>query len=165
DPNPVELGLKFYSDADGFITGVRFYKGSLNTGTHIGNLWTSSGTLLASATFTGESASGWQQVLFGTPVAVTANTTYVVSYHSNVGNYAADASYFGGKGGGAPAVHVTSSGPGGNSLFGYGVSQFPTQTFNGTNYWVDVVFSPSLVDTTPPVISKIKSTIIDSSRV
>src|SRR5262249_59991830 len=40
DPNPVELGLKFFSDADGFITGVRFFKGPLNSGTHVGNLWT-----------------------------------------------------------------------------------------------------------------------------
>ena len=54
--------MKFRSDVAGQVTGVRFYKGSGNTGTHIGNLWSSTGTLLASATFTGESASGWQQV-------------------------------------------------------------------------------------------------------
>ena len=51
DPNAVELGVKFQSDVDGHITGIRFYKGDLNTGTHIGNLWDSSGQLLASATF------------------------------------------------------------------------------------------------------------------
>ena len=45
------------------------------------------GTLLATATFTGETASGWQQVNFATPVAITANTTYVASYHTNVGHY------------------------------------------------------------------------------
>ena len=44
------------------ITGVRFYKAAANTGTHIGNLWTASGTLLATGTFTGETAIGWQQV-------------------------------------------------------------------------------------------------------
>ncbi len=76
----VELGVKFRSDAAGYITGIRFYKASANTGTHVGNLWSSTGTRLATATFTGESASGWQQVNFSTPVAITSNTVYVASY-------------------------------------------------------------------------------------
>ena len=62
---------------NGYITGIRFYKGSGNTGTHVGHLWTSTGTLLATATFSNETASGWQQVNFATPVAITAGTTYV----------------------------------------------------------------------------------------
>src|SRR5262249_45163148 len=45
DTSPVELGLKFRSDVSGSITGVRFYKGGAsNGGTHVGHLWTSSGT-------------------------------------------------------------------------------------------------------------------------
>ena len=62
DPGDVELGVKFRSSSDGFITGLRFYKGPANTGPHIGNLWTSTGTLLGSATFSNETATGWQQV-------------------------------------------------------------------------------------------------------
>jgi hypothetical protein len=34
----VELGVKFTSDVDGQVTGIRFYKGSGNSGTHVGNL-------------------------------------------------------------------------------------------------------------------------------
>ncbi len=64
DTASVTLGLKFYSDVAGFVTGVRFYKGSRNTGTHVGTLWSASGTKLASATFSGETSSGWQQVNF-----------------------------------------------------------------------------------------------------
>jgi hypothetical protein len=56
--SPVELGVKFRSDIDGVITGIRFYKAATNTGVHIGNLWSASGQLLGSATFSGESASG-----------------------------------------------------------------------------------------------------------
>src|ERR1051326_5078927 len=82
DSSAYELGVKFYSDISGFITSLRFYKGSANTGTHIGNLWTASGTLLATATFTNETSSGWQTVEFGTPVPIVANTTYVASYRS-----------------------------------------------------------------------------------
>ncbi|MCU1271981.1 MAG: hypothetical protein JWN74_3275, partial [Acidobacteriaceae bacterium] len=37
----VELGVRFKSDVSGTITGVRFYKSSNNTGTHVGNLWSS----------------------------------------------------------------------------------------------------------------------------
>ena len=40
DGNAVELGVKFRADADGFITGVRYYKSAANTGTHVANLWT-----------------------------------------------------------------------------------------------------------------------------
>ena len=39
----VELGTQFRADINGFITGVRFYKASPNTGTHTGSLWTSAG--------------------------------------------------------------------------------------------------------------------------
>ena len=91
---PVELGVKFTSSSSGFITGVRFYKGVNNTGTHVGNLWSSSGTLLARATFTGESGSGWQQVNFSSPVAITANTVYVASYFSPTGDFSVDRNYF-----------------------------------------------------------------------
>ena len=54
DSGAVELGVKFRITQNGSIRGVRFYKGSGNTGTHVGKLWSSTGMLLASATFTGE---------------------------------------------------------------------------------------------------------------
>ena len=53
----------------------------------MGNLWNAaSKSLLASATFSSETASGWQQANLSSPVAITANTLYVVSYHCN-GSY------------------------------------------------------------------------------
>ena len=60
--------MKFRSDEDGFITALRFYKQPNNTGTHVGHLWSGTGQLLAAATFTGETASGWQQVELPNPV-------------------------------------------------------------------------------------------------
>ena len=88
------LGVKFQASTNGTITGIRFYKGSLNTGTHVGDLWSASGTLLATATFTNETASGWQEADFSNPVAITAGTTYVASYHTNSGEYSYNANYF-----------------------------------------------------------------------
>ena len=87
DGAAVELGVRFRSDVNGSITGLRFYKSSANTGTHVGHLWSNTGTLLASATFTGETASGWQQVTFPSPIAITAGTTYVASYYAPNGHY------------------------------------------------------------------------------
>ena len=119
---PYELGVKFKSDIDGFITGIRFYKGPANSGTHLGNLWTgsgpSAGTLLATAVFANETTSGWQQVSFGTPVPITANTVYVASYHTNVGGYAFDAAYFTNTGVDSPPLHaLASNASGGNGVF------------------------------------------------
>ncbi|MGE5763168.1 MAG: DUF4082 domain-containing protein [Mycobacterium leprae] len=91
DSKPVELGVKFRTSVDGWISGVRFYKGSGNTGSHTGSLWTAAGTRLATATFAEETATGWQQVDFAAPVAVGAGTTYVASYFAPTGGYAADA--------------------------------------------------------------------------
>ncbi len=154
----VELGVKFRSDTSGFATGVRFYKASTNTGTHIGNLWTSTGTLLATATFTNETASGWQQVNFSTPVAITANTVYVASYHTNVGHYSDDLNYFAGAGKDSPPLHGLADGVSGfNGVFAYGsTSSFPTQGWNASNYWVDVVFNATAIPS--PTLSSITVT-------
>src|SRR6202171_3899668 len=62
DSSAVEVGVKFTSDVAGSITGIRFYKGSGNTGTHVGNLWSGTGTRLATATFAGGTGSGWRHV-------------------------------------------------------------------------------------------------------
>jgi hypothetical protein len=131
----------------GYITGVRFYKGSGNTGTHVGYLWSSTGTLLASATFTSETASGWQQVNFSTPVAIAAGTTYVASYLAPNGHYAYDEGYFANSGVDNGVLHALSSpAAGGNGVFLYGAGGFPSQSWDATNYWVDVVFSTSAME-------------------
>jgi len=142
DANSVEVGVKFRSDQAGRITAIRFYKGAANTGTHVAHLWSSTGTLLATATFTGETGSGWQQVSLPTPVSIAANTTYVASYHANVGRYAADQNYFASSGVDRNPLHALGSGvDGGNGVYAYGASAvFPSNSFNATNYWVDVTF-------------------------
>ena len=101
------------------------------------------GQLLASATFVNETDSGWQTVNFATPVTVTANTTYVASYHTEVGRYAADNNYFKTDGLNNPPLRALADGvDGGNGVYGYtDVSAFPTRSFKASNYWVDVVFA------------------------
>ena len=156
--SPVELGTAFQADVAGTVTGIRFYKAITNLGTHIGNLWTSTGTLLATGTFTSESASGWQLLNLTSPVAIAANSRYIVSYHVNSGHYSADLSYFATAGVDAPPLHATANGiGGGNGLFVYASnSSFPSQTWNSSNYWVDVVFqSGTQSGTTAPVVRSV----------
>jgi hypothetical protein len=94
DTSAVELGVKFRSETAGVHPRAFASKGASNTGTHVGNLWASDGTLLGSVTFTNEAATGWQQASLPSAVAIAANTTYIVSYYAPAGNYAFDSAYF-----------------------------------------------------------------------
>jgi hypothetical protein len=147
DTSAVNLGVQFQPSSSGFITGVRFYKETDNTGAHIGSLWSSTGTLLASGTFSGESASGWQELDFSSPVAVTAGTTYVASYHTNTGHYAQTSNGLASAVTNGPLTALASGG-----VYAYGSGNaFPSLTFNASNYWVDVVYSQSAGSTPPQV--------------
>jgi hypothetical protein len=144
DTSAVTLGVEFTPSGNGWISGIRFYKGSGNTGTHIGALWTTSGSLLGQVTFTSESASGWQQANFSSPIPVTAGTTYIASYFAPSGDYSVSSAYFTSTGvtNGPLTAPQSSAVSLGNGLYGYGGSlAFPSGTYNATNYWVDVVFT------------------------
>ena len=140
----------------GYITALRFFKGSQDTGTHVGTpVDARRAHCCASAPFTGETASGWQEVTLATPVAITANTTYVVSYHSSAGYYVATDGYFTQAFSNHPLTALADGTDGANGLYQYGATGFPTQTFGSANYWVDVVFTvqPPGPDTTPPTVT------------
>ena len=107
------------------------------------------GTLLASATFTNETASGWQTVLFSSPVSITAGTTYVASYFDPNGHYSDTPPAFnsavrqpaaarGRQQHSAPTASTTTAPR----------NSFPTNTYNANNYWVDVLFAARLVRST-----------------
>src|SRR5262249_44642704 len=124
--------------------------------TTVGNVGSNPGARLGRATFRGETAWGWQQVNFTTPVAITANTTYVASYHTNTGNYSVNGAYFASAGADSPPLHALATGVDGpNGVYAYVASGFPSQTYNATNYWVDVVFTTGPVDTTPPTVTSV----------
>ncbi|MBZ6077735.1 DUF4082 domain-containing protein, partial [Microvirga puerhi] len=143
DTGSVELGMKFQASTNGTVSGIKYYKGSGDTGTHTGKLWTSTGSLLGSVTFQNETASGWQTATFSSPVSITAGTTYVVSYHSN-GRYAATSNYFTNPTTNGPLTAPASSSSGGNGIYAYGSSSvFPSNSYQASNYWVDVLFNPS----------------------
>jgi hypothetical protein len=149
--NPVEVGVKFRPDTSGTITSIRFYKSPSNAGPHVVNLWTADGLLLATTTSASETASGWQQVAFNTPVAVIAGTLYVASYHADSGHVADDKWYstlppefFHPTGVDATPLHLVDPlGPDGPSVFASSVgSAFPTTASLDENFWIDPVFMP-----------------------
>jgi hypothetical protein len=162
DSQSVELGTKFRAKYSGKVTAMRFYKGPLNTGKHVGNLWTSDGRKLASVTFKNETASGWQTANFATPVDVSANTTYVISYFAPKGHYAVNENYFK-----SDRVNGPLTAPkGSNGVYVYsGQSAFPRQTYHNSNYWVDVVYSTSRFSPTPKPVapSDLKATVTGTS--
>jgi hypothetical protein len=142
DTNSVELGTRFTSSAAGWITGVTFYKGTGNTGTHTGSLWSDDGTLLASGTFVNETASGWQTLVFATPVKVTAGTAYVASYHAPNGRYAVDGGYFASAHQSYPLTATADTAVHPNGRYKYGAAPaFPTGSYGSANYWVGPVFT------------------------
>ena len=150
DTSAVTLGVQFRASSSGYVNAVRFYKQADNTGSHIGSLWSSTGTLLASGTFSAESASGWQELAFSSPVAITANTTYVVSYHTDTGHYAATSSGLASAVTNGPLTALAAGG-----VFAYGSGNtFPTNSYNASNYWVDVVYSQT-AGTTPPTVTTV----------
>jgi hypothetical protein len=152
--SPIEVGVKFTTDTSGFVSGLRFYKSVANTGTHVGNLWNAAGQLLATATFTGETASGWQYVYFASPILLAANTTYVASYHTDIGHTSNDQSYFANTGVDNAPLHALSSTAGGGNGVSVlsATSAFPTDNGTNSNYWVDVVFMTVF---TPPQIQSL----------
>ena len=63
DSSAVEVGVKFRASQSGSVTGIRFYKGSGNSGVHVGKLGPAR-AIACFGDFLGESNSGWQQVDF-----------------------------------------------------------------------------------------------------
>lgn len=131
----VEVGTRFTAVKSGNATGVRFFKTRANTGKHVGTLWTSDGRRLGTATFTRESASGWQTATFRKPIALRAGTTYVVSYYAPRGGYADTYNYRGLSRSSALSVKP------GAGVFRYGPSsRFPNRVWRNSQYWVDLTF-------------------------
>ncbi|HSZ59475.1 MAG TPA: DUF4082 domain-containing protein, partial [Tepidisphaeraceae bacterium] len=168
DTTANEVGVKFEADVAGTITGIRFYKGPTNTGTHIGHLWTLAGQLLATVTFTGESASGWQQASLSQPVSIQANTIYVASYFAPSGHYAEDDNYFTSSGVNSGPLHAPQAGVDGyNGVYiPSSTPAFPNQTYLSANYYVDVVFVPTSSGTTVPAApSNLSAAAASSSQI
>ena len=154
DNRSIELGTKFQASEAGTITALKYYRSAIDatdTDVREGALWTSSGTLLATVTFTSlPGASGWQVAQLAAPVSIAPDTTYVVSYHTD--DYYFSQTRFFDTAYTEPFGYLSSpaspfpdgDGVNGNGLYTYSTNQtFPTLTWRNENYWVDVSFAPA----------------------
>jgi hypothetical protein len=146
-PFSYELGVKVTVDQAMQLTAIRFWKSSSETGTHVGRVWTAGGVQLGSVTFSGETASGWQQQVLPTPIVLQPGPVYVISVNAN------------------SAFSVTTSGlatqvvsgplrsvaDGANGVFGASAGTFPTQSYASSNYFVDLSAVPSGTPSPPTV--------------
>lgn len=136
DGTSYELGMKFRSAKAGQITDIRYWKAASETGTHVGKIWAATGgETLATVTFANETASGWQQQALDTPLIIEANTTYVVSVNTN-GHFSISQNEL------ASSIvneDLSSVADGNNGVYGT-INNFPTNSYQNSNYFRDVVF-------------------------
>jgi hypothetical protein len=137
DGQAYELGMKFQSTQAGTINAIRFYKSSSETGTHTGRMWSSAGTQLASAVFTNETGSGWQNASLASPLSISAYTVYVVSANSNMA-YVATTNGLASSLSNGP---ISTLADGANGVYS-APGAFPTQSYQSSNYFRDIVFTP-----------------------
>ena len=151
DPNSYELGTKFLSSQDGSIVALRYYRGTsdaADTDVRTLKLWTIGGTELGSVVVTSDPGqTGWQVGTLTTPISISADQVYVVSYGYVYGAddvYAATQGYFNSSHSGADGIltaPASGGSVGGNGVFAASTpGSFPTGSFNASNYWVDVIF-------------------------
>ena len=87
-------------------------------------------------------------MMFASPVQISANTTYVVSYFDPDGHYSVDEEYFASQVNTPPLIGVKAdylTSNGGNGVFNPGGPGFPTRMNDSWSYSVNVIF-----DTTQP---------------
>lgn len=147
DDASVTLGVKFSSSVPGFVKGVRFFSPddiALAPGAYTGQLWSAGGALLANGTYTGVTNSGWQELVFTNPVLIDANTTYIASYHTSGTKYVGTSNGFFSPVTNGSLTAQDNITAGGNGVYSYGsTASFPANSV-GANYWVDVMFTPSV---------------------
>ena len=146
-PWSYEMGTKITVTKDSDLTSLRFYKDAGETGTHVGRVWTEGGAQIASVTFTGETASGWQKQALASPVTLAAGTNYVVSVGLN-------ATFVDTVSGLATPIVSGPLKSVGAGLFGNSAGTFPTQSWNNSNYFVDGVVSAAAAPLAPAVTTQ-----------
>ncbi|MGH9503190.1 MAG: DUF4082 domain-containing protein [Terriglobales bacterium] len=139
DPQPIVLGVRIFADVPGQVLGCSFYKAATNVGVHVVSLWDSVGKLLATQVATGETVSGKQLVLFGSPVSIAANQIFTCGYFAPAGHFSNDRNVFTAQKTVSP-LHVPIDG----GVFSYSTqaTHWPASTWASSNYWVDVLFIP-----------------------
>lgn len=156
DGTPINLGLEWYVTTTAWSTHARWYRGTVNVQPDNIRLYRIDTpgvyTVVAEITSPTWTGTGWQEPAWPAPVALSPLQPYEVVVHYP-DHYTATGGYWatGGPGAGGitngilVAPDTVQASTGSQGAYGYGSPAFPTGTFNGGNYWVDVV----VTDTDP----------------
>lgn len=153
---PYELGTRFTTETDGYVTGVRFFVGTAAAGVHTARLWLSGQVTPPLATASAKpNQTGWVEAKFARPVRVLANGLYVASYATDRG-YALTPGFFNHPYGALrPPVRLRGMSMGGNGMpagpepggpngvLSRTMGAYP-RDFAYDNYWVEPVFITNL---------------------
>ena len=158
DGNAVELGVKFTGDSRRLRDGVRFFKGAGNTGTHLGQpLEHATARCSPAPPSPAKARAAGSRSTSPTPVAVSPGTTYLASYYAPNGHYALNLNYFTSAHSNGPLQALANSQSQQRRLpLRQPAPSFPDQTWQASNYWVDLVFTTDAPqDTTAPTITDV----------
>lgn len=157
---PVTLGTLFTAAVNGTIDGGRWrFPDTLPVGTVQWLLyrWNSdaSGTLLAQESFVAPVASTWNTVNATVPVNITAGQRYVTAVFTPNGRYVFTNNFFSASGvtnGNLTAPQDDAVTPARNGKFVQNAAPaYPTNSFNATCYFVDVLFTAAASATGIPI--------------
>ena len=139
DANALNLGVRMTATQAVTITRSRFYQLAESNGTHTAHVWAANGSLIATEAFTGETASGWQEVTLSSPVAIASGAEFTVGYFTSAGHYPR----------GSFDVPTGSPFSGVNGAYEYSAvdGTYPPNN-QGTNYGIDFDYTGGVPD--PP---------------
>lgn len=149
DGQAINVGTEFFVNVTAWVTGLRWYRGTTSVNADNLRLYqvtsSSTGTTLAEVVSPSAAGVGWQESVI-TPVVLTAGVRYKAVAHMP-DHYTATGGYWTGGGPGSGGIvngfltapDTTNADGGGQGTFSYGAVAFPGGSFNGGNYWVDVI--------------------------
>lgn len=175
DGQPINVGTEFFVNVPAWVIGLRWYRGTTSVNATNLRLYrvtsSSSGVVLAEVTSPVAVGVGWQESLV-TPVGLTAGVRYktvarMADHYTSTGGYwtVGGAGSAGIVNGFLTAPNTGNADGGGQGTFLYGVVAFPGGSFNGGNYWVDVVVTDVDPTMAPPTGLRARVSGIESTRV
>jgi hypothetical protein len=134
-PWSYEMGVRVEVTQPATVTHLRYYRDPLETGSHVGTIWSATGAVLATVPFTSETGGGWQEQALATPLDLVPGETYTVSVNFNdfysMTNYGLQTAVTSGP--------LRTIADGRNGVYAYAAGGFPIYSWKSSNYLVDLV--------------------------
>ena len=131
--SPLELGPRLTSSSAGYVTRAKFYQFPGDNSVHTAHVWDQSGNLLATKVFPADATPGWKTTTFDVPVAIVAGQQFSVTVYSDAYSFQ-NATWTNVSKTVGPLTVDT-------DYYHYNSSALPVDTFNDSNYLVDLVFT------------------------